>query len=148
MEIQALRIVISDQDLGAAVARAAGRVAQVKNLRARITPAGVEVSGAYQMMVNVTFTTLWELAAQGATVTARLAEVKVSGFGGGLVKAALLGALGAAVRQEDAVQLAGESLAVDLERLLARHGFQARLHLTGIRCEQGSLVIEAAAPTA
>ncbi len=148
MEIQALKLSITEQDLAALVPRILALAEHVKDLEIHPVAGGIRITGAYQTLMAVSFDTLWEMSARGGTVTARLAEFKVSGFGGGWLKTAFLGILKDAAKKHDALQVQGETLTLDLERVLAKQGVHARLNLTALDCEQGRVTIQSAPPTA
>jgi len=144
MEIQALRAIITEQeinDIARREAQAAG--APVSDLAIRFTPAGVEVSGSYRQFVTLPFQTLWQVGVRQGKIIANLADVKVSGFGAAMFRGVMLGAVCSALNAGDALVVREDSLELNLERLLALHGFPATLNLTGVRIQQGSLLIEA-----
>jgi hypothetical protein len=146
IEIQALKLRISEQALDQVIPQILAQNPQVRELRVRLTPEGVRVSGVYHMVVNVSFETVWELSVLEGQLAARLGDLKVSGVGGGMLKPAILGALREAVKKEEGMRLDGETLLVDLDRVLGKHGLVLRSNLTAVRCEDGHVVVESAAP--
>jgi hypothetical protein len=148
MEIHALKLLVTEQDINQMASRFLEQAPQVKNLDVRLAPEGVQISGVYQMVMGIRFQTLWELSVQDGKVAAHLAQFKVSGLGGGMLRAAFMGALTAAVKQEDALQIQGDTLFLDPDRLLTKQGVPARFNLTRVQCQPGSLWIESSAPVA
>jgi hypothetical protein len=147
IEIQALKLRISEQALDRVIPQILAQNPQLRELRLRLTPDGAVVSGVYHMVVNVAFSAVWALSVQGGQLAARLGELKVSGLGGGMLKPALLSALGGAVKKEDGMRLDGETLMVDIDRVLGRHGLDLRSNLAAIQCGDGYVLVEAEAPT-
>src|SRR4051794_29761028 len=76
MDIQALRLSISEGDINGLLLRHLRNTDPVENLRLRITPQGVVLQGDYPaLFVKVGFETTWELSVAGAAVQARLSSV-------------------------------------------------------------------------
>jgi hypothetical protein len=143
MEIQALRLVITEQDFDQIVARVLPEDLPVKDLRLQVRPDGVHVLGSYPMVVNVAFEAIWTLAIQEGKLAAHLADFKVVGLGGGLLKPMLMNAIGGALKKREGVRVEGETILVEPDVLFARKGLEVRTNLTGVHCEAGTLVIEA-----
>src|SRR5919201_6542579 len=117
----------------------------VENLRIRVTPEGVVVSGEYPALgLRVAFETLWELSASGPELQARLATVKVAGFSAGILKGALLKMARDAVGHEPGLRVQDESVAVNVEEAARARGVPVRVRFTAVRCSIASLVLEAA----
>src|SRR2546421_4213635 len=80
MEIRALELAVSDDDLTRELAEHLPPDAEVRDLRVRVTPEGVRVSGVYPtVMLAVTFDTLWAVTVTGGVVEARLEAIQVAG---------------------------------------------------------------------
>jgi hypothetical protein len=157
MEIQALRLLLTEQDLHRFAVEGAGADEVIRDLRLTIVPDGVRVAGTYPTsFVDVPFATLWHLSVRGGQLLARLGRVQTgdgngdsafdvfSLIGPGAVRATLMTAIARAVRGEDGLRVEGETVLVDPDRLAARRGWPLRTNLVAVRCGQGSLVIEAA----
>jgi hypothetical protein len=145
MEIQALKVVIPEDVLTHLALDTVPSEANVRDLRVRVTAQGAHILGTYHMFVSMPFETFWELAVQSGKILARLAGLKVGGFGAGVVKGVLLGAMADGARQVPGLQLDGETLILDLDRLLGSRGYPVRTNLTLIQCREGSLLIESSA---
>jgi hypothetical protein len=144
VEIQALTLVITEQDLNAAAARHLPDDPEVRKIRLRVAPEGVYVTGVYQMVFGVPFETLWEPAVNGGRITARLGGFKAMGIPVAMLKSMILGALRDAVTGSGAIHVDDEGVQVDLERLLADEGLSIRTNLKAVRCQPGRLIVEAA----
>jgi hypothetical protein len=144
VEIQALTLVVTEQDLNDAAARHLPDDPEVRKVRLRVAPEGVYVSGVYQMVFGVPFETLWEPAASGGRVTARLAGFKALGIPVAMLKSLILNALRDTVAGVGAVQVDEDGVRVDVERLLADEGLSLRTNLKAVRCLEGRLIVEAA----
>jgi hypothetical protein len=144
MEIHALRATLSERDLNDLAAKHLLKHVAIEQLCIEVTPEGVRVRGAYPVLVTVSFETLWELDVEAGKVVARLTRLSALGMPMTVLKTYLLGALSGSERNGAWLQVQGDTLRIDVDRLLAGEGLEARTNLTGIRCEAGLLVIEAA----
>jgi hypothetical protein len=148
MEIHALKLYITEQDLNDVAVRRLPLDEEVRKVRIRITPEGVHVTGVYRMLVNVAFETLWALQITGGMLTARLADFKALGIPVMLFKSMIMTAVKDATAKNDAIQVNEDVVLVDVDRLLARQGMPVRTNLTRVLCRAGNLVLEAANGTA
>jgi hypothetical protein len=155
MEIQALRLLLTDQDLQRLAVAGAGADAVIREVRVRVTPEGVYVCGVYPTsFLDVPFATLWQLSVRGGLVAARLASIQTGDGDGGLDVLALLGpgavrgtvmnAIARAVQGDDSFRVDGETVLLDPDRLAGRRGWRLCTNLATIRCHAGGLVIESA----
>jgi hypothetical protein len=144
MEIQALRAFIPEDMLTRIATEALPPDVKVKDLRVHLKPEGAEVTGTYEMFFAVPFETLWELSVQDGKILARLANLKVARLGAGMVKSILLGILADAAKQVPGLQLDGDTLSVDVDRVLAANGWVVRTNLQTVQCQAGKLLIESA----
>src|SRR5438067_9297428 len=91
MEIQSLKVVITDADANQLVTEFAPRDLDVRNLRVHFTPEGVRVTGETPaLLFTVSFETLWEITLVEGGVAARLAALKVAGLPAGKLRGVLL----------------------------------------------------------
>jgi hypothetical protein len=148
MEIQALRLLITEPDFDQIISRVLPEELPVKDLRLQVKPDGVHVLGSYPMVVNVSFEAVWALAVREGKLAANLADFKVVGFGGALLKPMLMNAIGSKLKDRPGVQVEGETILVEPDALFARKGLPVRTNLTGVHCGEGTLVIESAVPPA
>jgi hypothetical protein len=143
MEIKALRLIITQEDIERIIPQFTAQNPQVKNLQVRLAADGLIVTGSYQVMVGVPFETSWHLSARGGKLAAQLANLKVVGFGGGMFRGMIMSALAEALQKEDGVEVDGEMILVDPERLLEKKGIPLQANLSAVHCESGRLVVEA-----
>ena len=142
MEIQALRALIPEDMLTRIATEALPPDVKVKDVRVHLKPEGAQVAGTYEMFFAVPFETLWDLSVRDGKILARLAHLKVARLGAGMVKGVLLGILGDAAKQIDGLQLDGDTLIVDVDRILAGRGYEVRTNLKTVQCQSGKLLIE------
>jgi len=144
MEILALKLSLTEEDVNNLVARHLGSDPSVRELKVRLTPDGVHVAGAYALaFFNVRFDTRWILSLQGREVAAQLADLRVAGAPAGMVRSTLLEMLAANLENEAGLRVAGDAILVDPDVLLTRLGLAARTNLTAVRCEAGRIIVEA-----
>jgi hypothetical protein len=149
MEILALKLALTDEDLNNFIARHLGADQSVRDLKVRLTPQGVRVSGAYPVaFFNVRFDTLWALSVRGREVAAHLTDLQVAGAPAGMVRGTLMEMLAANLEHEEGIRVENETILVDVDALLSRLGLAARMNFTAIRCEVGRAVVEGGVPGA
>ncbi len=144
MEIVSLKAWVSEDDLNGVITKNLASDESVRDLKVRLLPEGVRVTGAYRVaFFNVRFDTLWALAVQGREVAARLADLSVAGAPAGMVRGALLEMIASHLAREEGARVEGESIIIDPDAMLAAFGMSARTNLRAVRCEAGRVVIEA-----
>lgn len=157
MQIEQLRVVITEDDLNAWLATAlAGQRLDVRDVRIRVENGGIRVQGVYETRImDVPFDSLWEPSVVRGQVGARLAAFAPMGGAAGkafgladfLAKGSLRGmimqGLADAVAHQPGLRVEGDSLFCDVDRLIAEQGFSVRTNLTTIRCAPGQVTIEA-----
>jgi hypothetical protein len=146
MEIQALKLLLTEHDFNV-IAKRALEKEQVRDVSIRLSAEGIHVYGVYPTpFMTVRFETLWEVSAHAGKIAARLADLKVVGLPAGMLRGTIMSALSEATSQENGLQVDGERLLFDPDRLLINNGLKGRTNLTAVRCGAGTLVLEAAAP--
>ena len=141
MEIQVLKLTIAEPEING-LFREGIAGTQVRDIVVRFLSEGVQIKGKYQTLMPMPFETLWKVSVEAGQIIAHLAELKVVGFGGGMLKGMLMDVIVESFQAEGAVRAEGEKLQIDLDHLLAQRGFPARTNLTSVRCEEGKLWIE------
>lgn len=142
MEIHSLKLLIAEQEINAILGREITSGTPVRDLAVRLLAEGVHIRGKYQALMPMPFETLWKVSVEAGHIIAHLSELKVVGFGGGMLKGILMDVIVESFQAAGAVQAEGDRLRIDLDQLLAQHGFLARTNLTSVRCEAGRLLIE------
>ena len=143
MEILALRATISESSLNELAGRRLPKELPVEGLRFQVTAEGLLVRGAYPLFVTVNFETLWQLSVHEGKLLARLAHLRTLGMPMGSLKGLVMNVLATTAQKEEWLGVESDTVAVDVERLLAREGLPARLNLLSVRCEPGAIHIEA-----
>jgi hypothetical protein len=117
----------------------APRLKAIRDLRLKVIPEGIRVSGTYQKLFGIPFLTLWQLSVSEGEVVARLARLKTGPLSLGLIKGYLLDAIAGAAT---VLELRDDALVFNLNALLQEKGWPIRTNLTAIRCDYGTLTIE------
>jgi hypothetical protein len=155
MEIQTLKLVISQQEINDMITAFLPPNQQVRGVRVRLGLDGVTITGIYDAIINVPilgpkkvsapFETLWKVAIVNGKIAVRLDSVNVGVPGvGDMLKGKIMESITNAASKEDALRVASDThtITVDLDRLLAKRGFPAKTNLTAVQCNNGNLVIE------
>jgi hypothetical protein len=143
MEILSLKLTLTEEDLNDLVGEHVDEDEQIRDIKVRVVPQGVRVSGAYPVtFFNVRFETLWSLSIRDRQVEAHLAELRVAGAPAGLVRGMMLEMLSSHIAREEGLRVEGESIFADVDVLLRKLGVKARTNLTAIHCEAGKLTLE------
>lgn len=139
MEIQSLRLLVTDADLAAQVARALPPGEAIEDLEARFTPEGVVVSGKYPTpFFKVSFETVWVPEPAGAEVRVRLGEVKVAGLPGNLLRGALMKMVRDNVEGRPGVRMEEEAVVVHFAELARAQGVNLAVRFREIRLSIGA----------
>lgn len=142
MEIEALRVRVSEIALNALLIDMLPEDHPLENLRVQLTPPTLIVRGVYPLFVDVPFESLWEVTVRDGKVAARLARFKATGL-------ALSGAQGMILKMLTGpdtrgwLEVTGDTVLIDLDALLAKQGIQMRTNLTAVSIQGNSLVLEA-----
>jgi hypothetical protein len=155
MEIQALRLLVTERDLFDLAVRGPFAPRGIKDLHLRVTPEGLLVTGVYpSSFLEVPFATLWQLGVRDGKLTATLTRLHTGPgphnvaldflglLGSGSVRGLLMNAIARAAQHEDGVRVEGETVVVDADRLAAKQGLPLRSNFTAVHCGPGSLVLE------
>jgi hypothetical protein len=146
MELLALKLLVTEDDVNRLLAEHLPADVPVRKLAMRLTPDGVRVQGEYPtVFLNVAFDSLWTLAVVGGRIEVRLGELKVSGFPATMLRGVIFKVLCENTGREPGLTVEGETLRIDLEAFLAAKGLPLKTNLQGVACAPGSLVIEAGA---
>jgi hypothetical protein len=144
MEIQALRLLITEATANELVKRHLPEAGAVEGLRVRLTPEGVVVQGEYPtFMMKMAFETLWELAVSGPELVARLASARVAGLPANIFKGALMKMVRDAASQGPGVRVSEDAIFLNVEQAAGVAGAPLRVRFTAVRCSIGALVLEA-----
>src|SRR4051812_20159887 len=144
MEIQSLKLLLTDADLAALLAHNPPPGEKIDDLKAHITPEGVVVSGRYPTpFFPVAFETTWRLSAAGPEVRAKLAEVRVLGLPGAALSGALMKMIADAVEGKPGVRVENDSVVAHVGEALKAIGLGIVVNLCAVRLSVGAAVIEA-----
>jgi hypothetical protein len=159
MEILALRLLLTEQDLQELAEQELPAGEGMRSLRVRIVPEGVVVSGVYPTsLMDVPFETLWQPTVLDGKLRVRLARVStgsgVSDFAldifnllsPGAVRGTVMNQIADLIRGDDTYHIEGDTIVADPERFLASQGIRVRVNLAAVVCLPGKLVLESALP--
>jgi hypothetical protein len=141
MEIELLKLTVSDVDLNHLASQSFVWPEAIRNVRFVITPIGVRVTGVYQQFIGIPFQMLWHLSVFEGKVIGRIEAVKAGFISIGFIKKYLLNLLAAATN----IEIRDGMLVFDVDAVLADKGWPMRANLTSVRCTLGSLIIESRA---
>jgi hypothetical protein len=148
MEILALKLFASEDDVNRVLADHLPKDIPVRKLNVRLTPEGVQVAGEYPtVFMSVAFETVWKLSVVAGRLDVQLGDLNVSGFPAAMLRGLIFKMLKDSVPGEPGLSVDGESLQIDLEQFLAAKGLPLKTNLQDVVCSVGSLVIEAGTET-
>ena len=148
MDIQTLKIFVSEQELNELARQNQPPDAPVKNLSVRVTPEGVCVSGEVTLMITMAFESLWRPEVVGGKVAANLVNLTAAGFPATtMLRPLVMGALKDAIK-DPAVQVTEEAVVVDVQELVRREKppVNIRFEVQAVRCVEGGVEAEAGLP--
>jgi hypothetical protein len=143
MEIQALRMSITEQDLNELVRRYMPPDQPVENVQVRLISEGIEISGTYPFFISVKFETTWELGVVNGLAAVKLAKFKAMGVPGNIFKSAIMKVIEDAAKKETWIKVSGDQVLADVEVACSKYAVPARLRLKAITVQTGEVVIEA-----
>jgi hypothetical protein len=144
MEIQALRVIVTQEDLTGLATEHLPENVPVEKLRVEITPEGVRVRGEYPLFVSVSFEALWlPRVGEAGKLEARLVSLRALGMPASVLKSVVLNSVARPRKKTHWVHVKDDTLVVDVDRLLEHHGLPARTNLQRISCQLGHLILEA-----
>ena len=142
MEIQLLKLSVSDADLNQLASRTFVWPDVIRDVGFAVTPEGVRVTGIYQRVIGIPFQMLWQLSVSEGKVVARIDRVRAGFVSIGFIKNYLLNRITAGAN----IFIRDGMLVFDVDALVADKGWPVRLNLTSIGCTLGSLILESRAP--
>ncbi len=143
MEIQALKLFITEAEVNELVKKHVPEAGAVEALRVRLTPEGVVVQGEYPtFMMKMAFETLWELSVAGAEIVVRLTNARIAGMPANMLKGALMKMIRDAAGQEPGVRVLDDAVRVNVAEAVLAKGTALRIRFTAVRCSLAALVLE------
>jgi hypothetical protein len=143
MEIERLKVVLTEQDLNDLAAKHLPKDLGIEDLEIKIEPEGVRVKGVYQLFMPVSFELLWEPGVEFGKATARLAKFKTLGVPANVFKSLIMNVIADVAKKHEWLRVDGDVVRVDGEGLLKKEGLTAQVRLRVLRCQAGRLVVEA-----
>lgn len=142
MEIQLLKLRVNDADLNQLAFQTFVWPDAIRDVRFEVIPEGIRVTGTYRQFIGIPFHMLWHLSVSEGKVIARIDRVRAGFLRIGFIKEYLLNLIAAATN----IVIRDQMLVVDVDAILADHGWPVRLNFTSIHCTFGSLILESRAP--
>jgi hypothetical protein len=142
VEIQFLKLRVSDADLNQLANETFSWPDAIRNVRFAVVPEGIRVIGTYQQCIAIPFYVLWQVSVSEGKVVARIVRLKAGFLSLGFLKSYLLNLIAAAT----GIAIRDEMLILDLDALLADRGWPVRVNLSSIGFNYGSLVLESCEP--
>jgi hypothetical protein len=144
MNIEALRLVVTEEEANTLLIENFPKDAGVEDLRIAFAPNGIQVRGKYPtMLLHISFETSWTVTVSEGLLAARLSDIRVSGLPAGKLRGVLLGMLADTLTQNPGVTVQGDVVQVDLNAALKAKEVPVSIRLTGVHCTTGKLVVEA-----
>jgi len=143
MELHALRLSVTEQDLNEILRRYVPKDAEVEELRIRLSAQGIHVTGVYSFFFPVRFETIWEVGVANGQASARLASFKAMGVPGNIFKSAVVKIIEDVAREESWIHIVGDCFYADIDLGCARYFVPAQFHLRAITVQPGSVLLEA-----
>lgn len=143
MELHALKLSLSEQDLNDLLRKYLPKDADVEDLRVRLGAQCVHVTGTYSFFIPVRFETVWEIGVENRHLSARLASFKAMGVPGNIFKSAVVKIVEDIARQESWIRIVGDRFLADLELGCSKYAVIAHLHLKSILVQPGLVTLEA-----
>jgi hypothetical protein len=139
MEEAFLRFIATEDDLNRLLSRWLTPPSKLRDLSIEVIPDELLLRGVYETILRVPFKCFWKISVFDRRMVAELSNIKCVGVRLNLLKPYVLNEL---VSNCNVLERRGESVFLDLDRLLAQMIVPIRTNLTSVRCGTGQLVIE------
>jgi hypothetical protein len=145
MEIQSLKLLITDADFAILTAKMAEDQEGIEDLKTRVTPEGVILEGRYGVGFGfkMPFETLWQPSVAGSIIQVRLANIKVAGLPAGMFRKSLLSQVRATAEEHKGVSVQEDVVVIDVPAIAKAEGIDLQVKFVEVRLSIGSAVIEA-----
>lgn len=144
MEVLALRVRVTDDDMARLVQRVPADELPVKDLTVRFTPEGMVAEGKYPtLMLAVPFRMAWRLDVVEGKVRANLVNIDFFGVPAGPFRGMILNMVQEEIERLEGVTRNGETILVDLAAAAAGLGFPVTIAPREIQHEAGAVVFVA-----
>jgi hypothetical protein len=143
MEIHSLHLLVTEQDLNDLARKYAPKDLPVEDMRLRMSPEGVHVTGVYPFFINVSFETVWHVNAEHGKAVAKLTKFRAMGVPGNIFKSAIMKMVEDVAKREPWIRVDGDQLICDVDQACAQYAVPAKTHLKSIIVQTGLMVVEA-----
>jgi hypothetical protein len=143
MELHALRLSLTEQDLNELLRKYIPKNVEVEDLRVRLGEQFLHITGVYPFFIPVRFETIWEIAVEGGHASAKLTSIKAMGVPGNIFKSAVVKIVEDIAKKENWIRIVGDRFLADLELGFSKYAVLAHLHLKSITIRPGTLMLEA-----
>ena len=143
MELHALRLSLTEQDLNDLIRKYMPKNVDVEDLRVKFADKLIHVTGIYPFFFPVRFETIWEVGVENGHAAARLASFKAMGVPGNIFKSAVVKVVEDLAKQENWIRIVGDRFLADLELGCSKYAVLAHLHLKSITVQPGMMMLEA-----
>ena len=143
MEIHRLHLTLTEQDLNDLAKEHVPEDVGIEELDIAIKPEGVRIKGVYPVFMPVSFEALWELGVHKGRASAKLINFRTMGMPVNVLKSLIMNLVADAAKKERWLEVQGDFVLADVDALLKDNGLTAQTRLLSIRCEPGSVIVEA-----
>jgi hypothetical protein len=143
MELHALRLSLTEQDLNDVLRRYMPKNIDVEELRVQFADGAIHVTGVYPFFFPVRFETIWEVGVENGHAAARLTSFKAMGVPGNIFKSAVVKVVEDIAKREQWIRIVGDRFLANLELGFSKYAVAAHLHLKAISVTAGMLMLEA-----
>src|ERR1043166_614376 len=143
MELHALKLSLTEQDLNDLLRKYMPKEIEIDDLRVKLSEQGIHVTGIYPFFIPVRFETIWEVGVEAGHATARLASIKAMGVPGNIFKSAVVKIVEDIAKHENWIRIVGDRFLADVELGCSKYAVLAHLHSKTITVKPGALMLEA-----
>jgi hypothetical protein len=143
MEIHSLHVLVTEQDLNELAKQYMPKDLPAEDVRFRLSPEGLHITGVYPFFINVKFETIWHVSVEQGKAVAQLTKFRAMGVPGNIFKSAIMKMVEDIAKKEPWLRVAGDQLIADPDQAFAKYAVTAKTHLKSIIVQTGLLVVEA-----
>jgi hypothetical protein len=139
MEIQALRVRVTEPDLAVLSRRILRDQDQLSDVQIRITTDGFVITGTVRLLARMAFETRWNIGVEQGKLVVTLRELRAGGFAAGMLIGVLMSMIQAELERQCGMAVEHQTIVVNPDEVLADDGLSLRTNLIRVECENGAL---------
>lgn len=143
MEIEILKLIVTEGDLADLFQKNPTAGSVVRELEIRIETDGVRLKGKYPFaLMTIPFDTFWKPMIQSGNLHIKLERINLVGMPASMLQGAFMKAIKKMTAREAGVEVEGTEIVIHVEKALQARGLSLRTNLRDVSCLPGQLILQ------